>query len=173
MPIPDERAIQPANDAAEAVFATARAAKCHPLVAEMIDYWSRIRPGPGLLPSRQHFDPTDVPKLLPFIGLIDILREPDLRLRVRLAGSKIDETLGPGLIGRHLDELVPNFAATMVAQDYFRVATDGIPVWYRGKQTSAIGKAFLPVERVFLPLATDGRVPDAIVGLMIFGAQIR
>ncbi len=169
----DERTVQPAGDPAEAVFATALAARCHPQIAEMIDYWRRIRPGPGRLPGRQHFDPVDVPKLLPFTGLVDILREPDLRLKVRLAGSKIAETLGPGLVGHYLDELVPNFAATLVAQDYFRVATDGIPVWYRGKQTSDIGKAFLPVERLFLPLATDGRTPDAIVGMMVFGAQIR
>lgn len=169
----DQPVIQPPNDPAEAVFATAQAARCHPLVVEMIDYWRRIRPGPGLLPGRQHFDPVEVPKLLPFIGLLDILREPDLRLKIRLAGTKIEETLGPSLVGQYLDELVPNFPATLVAKDYFRVATDGIPVWYRGRQTSAIGKAFLPVERLFLPLATDGIAPDAIVGLMIFGAQIR
>lgn len=169
----DQTVIQPPNDPAESVFATALAARCHPQVVEMIDYWRRIRPGPGQLPSRLSFDPVEVPKLLPFTGLIDILREPEIRLKVRLAGSKIVETLGSNLIGQYLDELVPNFAATLVAQDYFRVATDGIPVWYRGRQTSAIGKAFLPVERLFLPLATDGETPDAIVGMMIFGSQIR
>ncbi len=169
----DVPVIQPPNDPAEAVFATAIAGRCHPVVVEMIDYWRQIRPGPGQLPGRQHFDPVNIPKLLPFTGLIDILREPELRLKVRLAGSRIAETLGPGLVGQYLDELVPNFAATLVAQDYFRVATDGIPVWYRGRQTSAIGKAFLPVERLFLPLATDGTTPDGIIGMMIFGAQIR
>lgn len=48
----DVPVIQPPNDLAEAVFATAIAGRCHPVVVEMIDYWRQIRPGPGQLPGR-------------------------------------------------------------------------------------------------------------------------
>ena len=40
-------------------------ARWHPRVARLYRYWLSIHPPGGGLPGRQHFDPVDVPELLP------------------------------------------------------------------------------------------------------------
>lgn len=150
----------------DVALAGALAAPCDPLTAEAIDYWRRIRP-PGLLPARTHFDPIEVPRLLPYLGLLDVVREPRIRFKGRMAGTKVTEVFGAGLVGSFLDEVVPNFDGSLAAIDYLRVATDAVPVWYRGAQSAKRGKSFLGIERLFLPLAEDGRTVDMILAVYL------
>jgi len=151
----------------EAALAAALAAPCHPLVADAIGYWRRIRPAPDLLPGRRHFDPVEVPRLLPYLGLLDVVREPRIRFRGRMAGTKVTDVFGAGLVGSFLDEVIPDFEKSKAAKDYRRVAIDGLPVWYRGAPTAKRGKSFLDIERLFLPLAEDGHVVDMILAIYL------
>src|SRR3546814_9213349 len=47
----------------------------HPDIAALVAYWHSIHPPQGL-PGRRHFDPVDVPWLLPHIWLLDVFRDP-------------------------------------------------------------------------------------------------
>ena len=76
----------------------------HPKIRRMIAHWESLAPGPGILPGRQHFDPIQVPDLLPHIWLIDVERGPMLRFRYRLLGTAlivgtIVEVLGRAPLG--------------------------------------------------------------------------
>ncbi len=78
--------------AIDTALAGALAASSDPLIVEAIDYWRRIRPA-DLLPGRTHFDPVEVPRLLPYLGLLDVVREPRTRFKGRMAGTKVTAKL--------------------------------------------------------------------------------
>jgi hypothetical protein len=65
------------------------------------DYWQSKRVG-GSLPLRAQIDPLDVPRLLPYLMLIEVVEG---RLRYRLAGTQVVANAGFDFTGRHLDEL--------------------------------------------------------------------
>src|SRR5260370_41126453 len=71
-------------------------------LARFFDYWLSIKPAGGL-PGRQHFDPLDIPHLMPRVWMLDVLREP-LRYRYRLARTKAVGTLGRQGHGRTVEE---------------------------------------------------------------------
>ncbi|HEX3497840.1 MAG TPA: PAS domain-containing protein, partial [Stellaceae bacterium] len=75
----------------------------NPRIAQFFDYWLSIKPGNGL-PGRQHFDPLDIPLLMPRVWMLDVLRAP-LRYRYRLAGTKEVETLQREVTGLMFDEV--------------------------------------------------------------------
>jgi hypothetical protein len=159
-------------DPADAVFAAAVAAGCDHRIAEGIAYWRRIRPGPGVLPGRQHFDPLEIPDLLPFVGLTDVTYAPGPRLRVRVIGTRLADHFGGGIVGSYLDELIPDFENSQAGKDYLRVVREGVPVWYRGDQSARVGTKFhLPVERLFLPLAGNGRIVNMLLGIIVVSAR--
>src|SRR5436190_8237553 len=97
------------GDPADAAFAAATEAGCDTRIAEAIAYWRRIRPDAGQLPGRQHFDPLEIPRLLPFLGLADVIYTPAPRFRVRLIGTRLVDIFGGGVVGNYLDELIPAF----------------------------------------------------------------
>ena len=58
------------------------------IVQEALAYWESKRSG-RRMPARRDFDPVfEVPRLLPWIVLVDVLHEP-LDFRFRLIGSGI------------------------------------------------------------------------------------
>src|SRR3546814_6108920 len=59
-----------------------------PKIKALYDYWQSIRPNDLALPGRRHFDPLDIPELLPNIQMLDVKRDP-LRFRFRLIGTEI------------------------------------------------------------------------------------
>src|SRR5260370_40649224 len=75
-------------------------------LARFFDYWLSIKPAGGL-PGRQHFDPLDIPDLMPRVWMLDVLREP-LRYRYRLAGTKEVGTLEREVTGRMFDQVHPH-----------------------------------------------------------------
>ena len=56
----------------------------NPKIREFAEYWMSIHPG-DRLPSRTHFDPIDIPSLLPNLVLVDVTREP-IRFMVKVSG---------------------------------------------------------------------------------------
>ena len=54
---------------------------------ELFEYWDLVRPI-NRLPSRRHFDPVDIPALLPYLILLDVYRDP-LRFTFRLIGTQV------------------------------------------------------------------------------------
>ncbi len=141
----------------------------HPKIRELYEYWASLGPGGGKLPGRRDFDPLAVPHLLPNVMLLDVVGQPP-RFRYRLVGTRMVDALGSDLTGRWLDEAhsrpgggKPQFPS------YEKVAHEGVSDWRRGPPhfMSYLDKC-TEVERVFLPLATDGRQVDMILTIVVF-----
>jgi hypothetical protein len=68
------------------------------------DYW-RSKAGGRAMPRRADIDPTQIPKLLRDVMLVDVL--PEGRYRYRLIGTANTQAHGMNATGRHLDEVLP------------------------------------------------------------------
>src|SRR5579864_2837401 len=68
------------------------------------DYW-RGKAAGRAMPRRADIDPTEIPKLLPDVMLVDVL--PQGRYRYRLIGTENAQAHGMNATGRYLDEVLP------------------------------------------------------------------
>ena len=83
------------------IGAPAAAARAH---EELFAYWASLRAG-GRLPGRRDIDPARFKRHLPTVSLIEVLREPLLDFRVRLAGTGLYGVYGGEITGRRLAEV--------------------------------------------------------------------
>lgn len=136
-----------------------------PQLRAFYDYWAGRAPA-GRLPGRQHFDPIDIPQLLPHLVLLDVVPQPDdpgaLRFRVRVAGGTLVELVGGNPTGRFLDEFVAAERRAELNDAYVHVARDRA-AHYRESQLWTEGRDYIRVQRLALPLARDGETVDMIV----------
>jgi hypothetical protein len=136
-------------------------------IRSLYAYWRGIHPPEGL-PGRQHFDPVDIPDLLPFIWLLEIHRNP-LRLRYRVAGTSIVEVLQRELTGRWVHEVFPHFLpGTELYEDYCELIARAVPIPRRGNPFLPHQADFTQRERLLLPLARDGRAVDMALGINVY-----
>jgi hypothetical protein len=70
----------------------------HPTLVAIYRYWDNKRRGRAM-PQRADIDPTEIVRLLPYIFMVDVERDP-LRFRYRLIGTAICEFLGRDFTGR-------------------------------------------------------------------------
>lgn len=129
-------------------------------------YWLSIRPTEGTLPGRKHFDPLDVPKLLPWLWLIDVQRAP-LRFRYRLIGTVHVDTEGRNRTGQWLDEAHPHFRNSLAHGQFVAAVERREVAFYRGPPTYVVRKDYLSIERLVMPLAADGRDVDMLLAITI------
>lgn len=137
--------------------------ECHPKVRAIHDYWRSKHPTGGGLPGRQHIDPIDIPQLLPNIWLIDVKRNP-YRFRFRLVGTLVVDYAGEDNTGKWFDERLPDFDPSV----FIDVVESGRPSWARGRSKMRPEKDYYELERVRLPLASDGVTVDMILSLTVF-----
>jgi hypothetical protein len=135
-------------------------------VRALYDYWRAIHPQQRGLPGRQHFDPLQVAPLLPWLWLVDIHRDP-LRFKFRLYGTQHILPSGGDHTGKWIDEAYPNFTASDVYSDYVDVA-EKAAVSYRKGRASYHAPDYKELERVMLPLASDGRTVDMILAITVY-----
>ena len=135
----------------------------HDKVRTLYDYWCSISP-PGQVPGRQHFDPLDVPELLPNLWLIEVHRDP-LRFLLRLVGSRIEEYAGERLTGLWFAQRLSGPALQQVNLALQAVIDSKEPSWRRGKPRIRWEKSYLEIERLYLPLAEDGVNVDMILAI--------
>jgi len=141
----------------------------HPDIKNLYEYWCSIAPT-SRLPGRQHFDPLDVPVLLPRLLLIDVHREP-LRFQHRLVGSKIEEFAGENLTGRRYADRLAGSNLRRVENYLKRVVELKQPSWRRGKPLIRWEKEYVELERLYLPLARDGKTVDMILAISVHSRQ--
>ena len=142
------------------IGAPAAAQRAH---EEIYAVWAAKR-GPGRLPGRVHIDPCEFKRHLPTVSLIDVRRGrdgPDYRLR--LAGTGLYRVYGGEITGKALDDVYAD-----EARDYWRRELDRVVETRRpaaGVHSFAWrGAAHLSVMWLRLPLASDGREVDMILG---------
>lgn len=159
------------EDAVEGVIRKILAADCHSRLAELARHWHGLRPpGPGrslLLPGRPHVDPAAVPRLMPSIFFADVEREPRLRFRVRLAGTRLARLFPRDPTRRYADEIMPGIEESPLGAALIAVVNTGLPNHGGGPVTLLPGKDHLQIERLLLPLADDGRTVDMVLGMVV------
>lgn len=142
---------------------------CHPMIRRAVEYWLSIHPAEDL-PGRQHLDPVDIPDLLADLRLVDIIGDPP-RFRYRIAGTRICEFFGMELTGRWYEDTLENFKGSQTEKDFLSIMETRVPNWRLGRPLFALAKDFANVERIFLPLACNGRDVDMIMSVQVFHAE--
>lgn len=130
---------------------------------ELRAYWLSKKSEDGL-PGRRDIDPLDIPRLMPYVALVDILRDP-LDYRYRLTGTKFVEMIGHNRTGMRAREIFtgPLLEATVALIG--RLIESRAPLAFEGR-LFWIDKAYYRFQTLILPLATDGKTVDmAIMGL--------
>ncbi|HMA16254.1 MAG: PAS domain-containing protein [Bacteroidota bacterium] len=124
-------------------------------------YWSSLR-GAASIPSRGDIAPDRILEVLPHIGLFDVETAPR-RYRIRLMGTEIVRWYGCDLSGRYLDEIDfghgPQFTFALLDQVVDRRQAGHMS----GEYTKQDGRT-IRYERLFMPLASDGRHVDMVIG---------
>lgn len=141
-------------------------ADCDPKVKAAYAYWRRIHPAQGLA-GRQHFEPTDIPRLLPFTRLLDVVGQPP-RFKVRVIGTQFSERLGYDTTGRFLDEVFEDFEGSGFHRRLLEIIESGQPIWSRGPLRWFCKESFRSAERIHLPLARDGATVDMIFSVTCY-----
>ncbi|MGI9463800.1 MAG: PAS domain-containing protein [Aestuariivirgaceae bacterium] len=138
--------------ASEAAF---RAQLVLPEQRQLYDYWCAKRSADDL-PGRRDICPTDFPRLLPYISLIDIEVEP-FRFRFRLAGTRMREIYDREVTGLCLTECCWDDSKDYWTKTYIRISQTGKPAQGVIRGPSA-EKDHLVQFWLRLPLAeNDGR----------------
>ncbi len=128
-----------------------------PRVRQLRDYWESKQRGRAM-PARADIDPSEIKPLLPYLLIADLFTDP-LRVRYRLAGTKVCESFGFNIVGRWLEEL--NVAAGIpfwVAQ-YGRLMATQAPVYGRTTGTHG-GFELFRGDWALFPLSSDGLRAD-------------
>jgi hypothetical protein len=130
------------------------------------EYWCRIaedRP----MPRRRDLDPTDIPKLLPHVMLVDV---DGGRYRYRLIGTANAQEHGMNATGRYVDEVLkgPEYRAHALRL-YDEAVKAARPVYSESVFLAPSGGA---IERhtkaLFMPLSEDGRAVSQVLVAQIF-----
>ncbi|HEX6121071.1 MAG TPA: PAS domain-containing protein [Dongiaceae bacterium] len=133
-------------------------------VKDLHHYW-QSKCGAGTLPPRAAIDPTEIPRLLPYLVITEIEAEP-MRIRYRLVGTQAVETTGWDFTNRYLDECGFVVEPLLLAC-YRRLVATRTPIfayyeWFKKdwrKPKGAIGAN----ECGYFPLSSDGvRIDMAI-----------
>src|SRR3546814_1338569 len=109
-------------------------------IKALYDYWQSIRPNDLALPGRRHFDPLDIPELLPNIWMLDVKRDP-LRFRFRLIGTEIVRFTGRDSTGQWLDEVYPGYAESDAFRWHCAVAEEAVPSYRKSSVISNLGRS--------------------------------
>ena len=132
-----------------------------PKIRGVYQYWlARCRD--GKLPARSDIEPLDLADVLPHLILVDVTHAP-FEMRYRLVGTWICEHGGRDPMGENLEaaHFSSNWAKTRA--EYMNAIESDEPVFASARPID-VGKEFVPINRVFLPLAgPDGQVNMVLV----------
>ena len=164
-----ERSAPSGGDFAEAPTFSEPAASpiTDPRLREAHDYWRRKTAG-GAMPRRADIDPTEIPKLLPDVMLVDVL--PEGRYRYRLIGTENTQAQGMNATGRYLDEVLPGpeYKAHVIAL-YDECVGSGRPLY---SECLFMAPGRRAPERhtkvLFMPLAEHGEPINMVFVVQVF-----
>ncbi len=134
-------------------------------IRSVLAHWLDVR-GDRLCPSRTDLDPLNMRAALEIVFILDFEAE-SRRLRYRLSGEKVNDVYGVSLAGRYLDEILGAEAyekswsrnELLIKVPYIRY---NIGYIYGQRREIWLG------QRLLLPLVTNGRSVDGILGVVVF-----
>ena len=138
-----------------------------PDLVRFYDYWDALR-GARPMPSRRDIDPLQIPAgYLPDIMLIEVSHEPR-RYRYRLVGTHVVTASGEDRTGRSFEEVSFFKTNTAVMQHFEQVVSTAEPLFSLEPFTNFITGRKYDVDRIMLPLSSDGRLVDMVLVLFLF-----
>ena len=138
-----------------------------PRLQQGYQYWRQKSAGKAM-PRRADLDPTEIPKLLPDVMLVDVL--PSGRYRYRLIGTGNARAHGVNATGRYLDEVLPGAEyKNHVIALYDECVQTGRALYSECLFLSPRGEAPERHTKVlFLPLAEDGATVNMVFVVQVF-----
>lgn len=130
-------------------------------VRDLYVYWQEVR-GSRRAPTRAEIDPSRIVGILPNIAIFDVEDSPR-RYRIRLMGTSNVSWYGADPTGCYLDELDIGDGGAALFNLLDQVVEAGVPGHMTGQYSKQDGRT-LRYERLFLPLANDGRRIDMLIG---------
>ena len=112
------------------------------------------------MPRRSDIDPAEIPRLLPFVMLVDVLTEP-LDFRFRLVGTEIDAITSIGLRGQRFSENPRLASGSNIWNDYQAVTVTRQPLT---GQVDYVGsdRFVRAVRHCLMPLSENGETVTMI-----------
>jgi len=133
-------------------------------VVNLDRYWRSIWPGPDRLPGRRHFDPIEIePAILPWIFLVEVLREADgMDFLFRLVGTGNVTLVGRDATGRRASEVFGKAGAPFLIDTFKDTVTSATPTfWTASVPNDRFGH--VSIHRGLFPLAGDGETVDMLL----------
>jgi hypothetical protein len=131
----------------------------------LYDYWQSLRPEGHGLPSRRDIDPLEIPDLLANLWLTDVVSETGtVRFRERLVGTTLARLYGRDTTGKFFEEIYAGEHLARQLATYRAVVEHALPHLARLRVPLA-DRDFIIYDRLMLPLASDTRTPDMIIGI--------
>ena len=127
----------------------------------LFTYWQDLGAG-GRLPSRRDIDPVEIPDLLPNIFLLDVIGDAE-DFVFRLAGTLVEDAFSMSLRGKSVAEIQRKAGTKIPVAHHIEVARGGGPRYREGNMLVS-GRQHWKIKRLLLPLATDGRAIDVLMG---------
>jgi hypothetical protein len=143
-------------------------AEAHPKIASLIQHWRGLSPAPGLLPGRQHFDPMRVHQLMPHLWLIDVVPDDARRYRARLVGGALVNAGAPIRRGSFLSDVMTPEERLRAGNFFDQIIQRKHVDWRRGPSVLRHMEHIYALERVMMPMATDGRSVDMLLCMTLF-----
>lgn len=132
------------------------------LIRQLFIYWqSKCRD--GTIPRRADIDPSEIPKLMPSLLIVDIEQNP-FRVRYRLVGTRIVEATGFEFTGKYLDEIILADDEGPFLESYQAACESKTPVlsrikWHLDDETTG------EYDACFLPLSDDGKTVNKVISI--------
>ncbi|ANK81974.1 MAG: hypothetical protein TEF_15120 [Rhizobiales bacterium NRL2] len=132
------------------------------------DHWLTLRGEGPDLPSWDAFDPVAVPRLLPYLVVVEVVGDPAV-FRYRLVGTFVTELAGRDATGRTLDAALYGDRLEAMIWTFRKCAETGVPLATLGSVHFA-EKEWVTAEHIFLPFA---RGPDGdSAGIVLSGLDV-
>ena len=122
-------------------------------------YWDSVRGGRAL-PSRRDLDPAEIPRILPFVMLVDVEPEP-LDFRFRLIGTEIQAIVARHTRGRSFSSIPFMAPGNPIWSEYEWVVDSRRPLV---SALSYVGndRFVQKLRHCLMPLSSDGGAVDMI-----------
>lgn len=135
-----------------------------PALRSLFDYWNEKR-GEQRFILRSQLEPHEITPLLPLVFILEVQRAPR-RYLIRLMGTEIATRLGADYTGQYMDELDLGENKKQVLAGYDHVV-DYVEPHLNFSEFMQSGRGRMQVERLALPMSTDGLTIDLIFGSVI------
>jgi hypothetical protein len=140
-----------------------------PRLQRFFAYWDERRRGRAF-PTRHDLDPADIPFILGYVTLVEVLYEP-LRFRFRLHGSELVRRGGYDMTGKGIEDLPGEENRQAFLERCLSLLQSRQPQLVRSARP--LDGRMLRFEAVWVPLSDDGETINMLMRALIFSDASR